>query len=345
MNRLRSITIAGGGLAGLTLGIGLRQRGVPATIWEAGQYPRHKVCGEFISGKGQEVLKRLGLDDLVKNAGAIPARTARFYFGDSASPVRALNPEATCISRFKLDSALAEFFIGQGGELRQNSRWDKDSYGEGVVRATGRRRQASDKDRRWFGIKMHVRNVELDADLEMHGSNHHYVGLCKLPDGEVNICGLFAAGSGVKLSKPREWLLGSEGTQLRERLAGASLDENSFCSVAGLCLEPQLAAGQRECRLGDCLTMIPPVTGNGMSMAFEAAEILVQPLFMYANGDLSWSDACGIAAANCDRAFRQRLRWAHRLQALMFCPVMRGPVGNWVLRSELLWRAIFSRTR
>ena len=53
---MKPITIVGGGLAGLTLGIGLRQRGVPVTIWEAGRYPRHRVCGEFISGNGQAVL-------------------------------------------------------------------------------------------------------------------------------------------------------------------------------------------------------------------------------------------------------------------------------------------------
>ena len=48
------LTIVGGGLAGLTLGIGLRQRGVPVTVYEAGRYPRHRVCGEFISGRGQK---------------------------------------------------------------------------------------------------------------------------------------------------------------------------------------------------------------------------------------------------------------------------------------------------
>src|ERR1035441_4912314 len=34
-------------LLGLTLGIGLRQRGIPVTVLEAGHYPRHRVCGEF----------------------------------------------------------------------------------------------------------------------------------------------------------------------------------------------------------------------------------------------------------------------------------------------------------
>ena len=55
------ITIVGGGLAGLTLGIGLRQRQIPVAVWEAGNYPRHRVCGEFISGRGQQTLERLRL--------------------------------------------------------------------------------------------------------------------------------------------------------------------------------------------------------------------------------------------------------------------------------------------
>jgi 2-polyprenyl-6-methoxyphenol hydroxylase-like FAD-dependent oxidoreductase len=72
------ITIIGGGLAGLTLGIGLRQCDVPVIIQEAGEYPRHRVCGEFISGSGQTALERLGLLPHFQKAGAICARTVMF---------------------------------------------------------------------------------------------------------------------------------------------------------------------------------------------------------------------------------------------------------------------------
>ena len=37
--------------------------------------------------------------------------------------------------------------------------------------------------------------------------------------------------------------------------------------------DPQRAAARAECCIGDAITMIPPVTGNGMSMAFESAEM------------------------------------------------------------------------
>ena len=61
MSALLPVQIIGGGLAGLTLGLGLRQRDVPVTIHEAGNYPRHRVCGEFSNGisSGEECFIRL----------------------------------------------------------------------------------------------------------------------------------------------------------------------------------------------------------------------------------------------------------------------------------------------
>ena len=64
----RALTIAGGGLAGLSLGIALRSRGVPVRVVEAGSYPRHRVCGEFISGIADAELDALGIRDLFTGA-------------------------------------------------------------------------------------------------------------------------------------------------------------------------------------------------------------------------------------------------------------------------------------
>jgi 2-polyprenyl-6-methoxyphenol hydroxylase-like FAD-dependent oxidoreductase len=347
MPAARPITIVGGGLAGLTLGIGLRQRGIPASVWEAGHYPRHRVCGEFISGRGQDVLARLGLLELFHQAGSAYANTAAFYLGRGGSPVRPLSKPTLCLSRFAMDALLAKHFRQLGGELSENTRWREPAFGEGVVRASGRLPRPRSDGCLWFGLKAHARNVPLAADLEMHGSQTGYVGFCRLRDGEVNVCGLFRRPAD-KPNTPQPWtdvLRGQPGALLWDRLAGAVFERDSFCSVAGLSLRPSRAVSRSECCIGDALTMIPPVTGNGMSMAFEAAEMALEPLAAYSRGERSWLEARRSVATACDHAFARRLAWARCLQWMMFTPLLRGWPGQLALHSDFLWRTLFTCTR
>jgi flavin-dependent dehydrogenase len=341
-----SVTIVGGGLAGLTLGIGLRQLGVPVTVWEAGRYPRHRVCGEFISGGGQGSLARLGLLGRLQNAGAGAAESAAFFAGKAMVAARPLREAALCVSRFVLDAWLAREFQQLGGELRLGARW-RGEFGAGLVRASGRRAEPVTDGWRLFGLKVHARDVALEADLEMHFVPSGYVGLCRLVGGEVNICGLFRSQAAVPnlAQRWRDWLGGPAASVLHARLAGARFEEDSFCSVAGLCLRPQRASQRNECCLGDALTMIPPVTGNGMSMAFESAELATEPLAKFSRGDLSWAEARQEIARRCDQRFTPRLRWAAWLQRALFEPTARSVLMFLAARSGLFWRGIFKRTR
>ncbi|HEX4266164.1 MAG TPA: FAD-dependent monooxygenase [Verrucomicrobiae bacterium] len=347
------ITIVGGGLAGLTLGIGLRQRGVPATVWEAGEYPRHRVCGEFISGNGLEVLDRLGLRPLLDAAGAVSLASAAFVSGPNRSPVRQLPSTALGLSRYKLDAALAEEFQRLGGELHTGSRWNSagvqasagSNGSEGTVRATGRQPQPTENGWRWFGLKGHATNMELSADLEMHISADNYIGVNRINNGEVNICGLFRQRTGQAPEAGFDLLHGKPDSPLGERLASARFDKSSLCSVAGLSLKPRRAADKTECCIGDSITMIPPVTGNGMSMAFESAELAIDPLARYSRGEINWAEAREAIARACDAAFAERLAWAHRLQWLMFSPVLRTPIGKFLLSADGIWNFLFAKTR
>jgi flavin-dependent dehydrogenase len=340
------VTIVGGGLAGLTLGIGLRQRGVPVTVWEAGRYPRHRVCGEFISGGGQNSRARLGLLEGLQRAGVGSAGSAAFFAGKEIVAARPLPEPALCVSRFILDEWLAREFQRLGGELRLGARWRGD-FGTGIVRANGRRAEPVTGGWRLFGLKVHARGVALDADLEMHFVPSGYVGLCQLAGGEVNICGLFRSKSVVPdlAQRWRDWLGGPAASVLHSRMADARFDEDSFCSVAGLCLRPQRATQRDECCLGDAVTMIPPVTGNGMSMAFESAELAIEPLAEFSRGQLTWNQAQHEIATRCDERFAPRLRWAAWLQRALFQPPARSVLLFLAARSEWFWRGIFERTR
>ena len=346
MSRRKSIVIVGGGLAGLTLGIALRRLEIPVTINEAGIYPRHRVCGEFISGRGQVSIARLGLREVFDEAGAISVHTAAFFSTANSTPPRSLALPAIGLSRFKLDAALANKFRELGGGLNAGQRVPAENLTEGVVRASGRRAQPEENGARWFGLKLHARNVALTADLEMHFFPQGYVGLCRLADGEVNVCGLFRRHSGENLpANSRELLRGQPGSPLRQRLAAAEFDEASFCAVAGLSLWPQRAVERPEICVGDAITMIPPVTGNGMSMAFESAELAVAPLAVWSRGEISWVAARLQIARACDRQFSRRLRWARWLQRLVLTPALQNSLTLLAARNDIFWRMAFERTR
>jgi 2-polyprenyl-6-methoxyphenol hydroxylase-like FAD-dependent oxidoreductase len=331
----------------LTLGIGLRQRGVPAALWEAGHYPRHRVCGEFICGRGRETLARLGLRELLERAGAVGADTAAFFSATQSTRPLPLPSRAICLSRFTLDQLLANEFQKLGGELWAGKRWNDGDTGEGIVRATGRRLQPEEGGARWFGLKAHASNVSLTAGLEMHVSPRGYVGLCRVNGGQVNVCGLFRrrAGESVGTQNRREWLCGPIGSPLHQRLASAEFDEDSFCAVAGLSLMPYRAVARADCCIGDAITMIPPVTGNGMSMAFESAELAIEPLAAWSRGEISWAETRPQIARRCDAAFARRLAWAKWLQRFVLTPALQNTLVRFAAKNDWFWRTAFERTR
>ncbi len=343
----KPLTIIGGGLAGLTLGIALRQGNAPVQIYEAGRHPRHRVCGEFINGRGQEVLSQLGLTRLLAVGHALPARTAMFFRGCSRSPIRHFPLPGFCISRYDLDPLLAGEFKRLGGVLFEARRFPGTIAGEGIVRASGRRLHPQDDEPRWFGLKAHARGVTLTADLEMHLLAGGYVGICRLPGGEVNVCGVFRKAPGTAASPVvwREILRGPPGSVLHERLATASLLEETFCSVAGLDLRPGKAADSSEIRIGDAMTMIPPVTGNGMSMAFESASLAATPLLDYSLGRQDWDMTRRTIASAFDAAFSRRLAWAHRLQSLIMRATDSPKLTQLAFNSAWLWDFFYARTR
>ena len=341
------IHIVGGGLAGLTLGLMLRERQVPVTLWEAGAYPRHRVCGEFLSGHGQRVLGPLGLLQECEAAGAQWARTALFANEHRSSPPRPLPQPALCVSRHALDALLARAFEERGGELQIRQRRDSIPVEPGWVQATGRQPQAQVGGWRWFGFKAHAEHVVLDADLELHVSRNAYVGLCRIEGGRVNVCGLFRRQVGDAPSTDRtaeSALRGVRGSPLHQRLATAIFVPESVCSVAGLDLRPRSLQTETRWLLGDAAGMIPPFTGNGMSLALESAEWSAEPLTRFARGTCSWEQARRDYAAHSDSRTRDRLRWAGFLQRLLFLPA--APTLLLALsRPEPIWRRFFALTR
>lgn len=315
MNSPRPIEIVGGGLAGLSLGLALRRADIPVTIFEAGDYPRHRVCGEFITGLAPETIARLGLGPFLHDA--LRHRQVAWFHGPEQTGSQSLPSPALGLSRHVLDARLASAFVAAGGDLRTATRVVEPAGTPGRVFATGRRAGRS----AWIGLKFHVRDLALERDLELHLGDHAYTGLARVDRDTVNVCGLFRrrplAGHGPELLL--SYLRASGLAGLADRLAHATIDATSCCAVAALAFDRVVRPSDRI-QIGDASAMIPPFTGNGMAMAFQSAETILDPLLAFARGESDWPATCRAThAALCGR-FRRRLASASALHPFVLRP-------------------------
>lgn len=320
----REITIAGGGLAGLSLASALRLNDVPVTVLEAGNYPRHRVCGEFISGVTAETLTTLGIHHLFADA---HRHTSLAWHENGRLIHRADFPSpALGISRYLLDERLRDHVQSLGGRIFTHHR-AVPSPQDGLVWTAGRRPQS---DGPWIGLKAHVRGLQKSADLEMHTSGNGYLGLAGVEDGWTNVCGLFqldrtlpASGADLLMA----YLQAGGNHALAAQLRAAEWRAGSFSAVAGFQLGRQ-APLPGILTLGDAESMIPPFTGNGMSMAFQAAECAIVPLTAWSRGDQTWEKSSNDVRRAVRRKFCRRLA-----SARLFHPMLLRSDGRSFLQT------------
>jgi len=308
---MKQIQIIGGGLAGLSLGIHLRKLGVPASIIESGKYPKHKVCGEFICGVAPSILEGMGVREVI--AQSLDHTTMKWWMGDSVVLEDTLPTVAWGLSRYKLDEDLASLFVKMGGQLQCGKRVASNDS-EGSVWATGKRKKTG----RWIGLKIHATDAEIEG-LEMHVGDRGYIGLCGVEQGRVNGCGLFRVDKSVKGTGSElieSYLRANRLLDLANRFHAWKKDESSFSATAGFSFGKQEQVGQ-FC-IGDASYLIPPFTGNGMSMALESSWISGKWLARYANSELSWEAACVGYEHECIAFFKKRMSLSGSMQPLLF---------------------------
>src|SRR5437868_8448242 len=110
------ILIAGGGPAGACAAMAALADGASVRIFEKSQFPRHKVCGEFLSPEIQPALESLRVWSDFLKASPAPIHSVKLHFSHSEKIWRLPQP-AFGLSRYRLDKLLLDCAVSRGAEL------------------------------------------------------------------------------------------------------------------------------------------------------------------------------------------------------------------------------------
>lgn len=297
------IAIIGGGLAGLSLAILLGRQGFEVLLFEAGEYPRHKVCGEYISNESKPFLQALGFPFEQYTIPEIRQFRLTHYLGYQAQTK--LQKGGFGISRYALDNELYKIALAQGVQIFTQTRvqnvekqdnklhlqtLDQQSFeADLVVGAYGRvsnfergEARAKAQLQPFIGVKYHI-EADLPTDhIEIHTFRGGYCGISQIETGKFCLCYL-TQNNRVKDFKGDlpafEAHILAENPYLKRHLAQPKVMEGVTTSQFYFGIKP--ATQPHILTLGDASGFIPPITGNGMSLAFRASAELYKLVLAY----------------------------------------------------------------
>ena len=189
----RDVVVIGGSLAGAACVRELTRLGIDAVALERDRFPRHKVCGGFLSPGAIECLRTLGVLDDVRRAGAVQVNSACVRARAAEVKIVFERP-GIGISRSTLDDILARgAAVIQGHHVRDVRRSERgfvvdDVACRVVIDAAGKlsrftKRRAVEE----FGVQ-YFENGQRGSVLDFWFHDGYYGGGVSVEGGRSNFC-------------------------------------------------------------------------------------------------------------------------------------------------------------
>jgi len=264
---LNRVTILGGGPAGASAAIAAIESGSRVQLVEKSRFPRHKVCGEFLSPEIAAVLERLGVWRQFLECEPAPVRRFSLHFGKSKKHCR-LPEGAYGLSRYRFDQILFDEAVRLGAETASEAHQPLQAP---VVIAHGRRASLP-KGNRLFGFKAHFTGPVNDA-VELFFFSDCYVGVNSVEGGVTNVCGL----GPENFLKARDFDIDdvvNSFPPLAERMRPLTR-QFKWMSVGPLQFHNHFreALPEGHYPAGDALSFVDPFTGSGLLSAITTGQI------------------------------------------------------------------------
>jgi flavin-dependent dehydrogenase len=345
------VAVIGGGVAGSAAAALLARHGLRVILFDKGRFPRQKVCGEFLSPEGAEVLRHVGVWPQIHlhNPPLIHSLALTAGGGEAR---RKLPVPGWGVSRGLLDDALWQHAQSVGvttsdratvahveGGLQRGFSLTVRQAGEAsttvqsrvILCASGRQgqpwgqRRAPDGrfTRRFVGIKAHVRGVPLNGHVELHTIRHGYCGLAEVTGDVSNLCCCVEMRAFRHAGGTPERFLGSalkQNRRLRARLDAAEPLNSPWVTTSYTDRHTVTPTAAGIWNLGDAAALVAPLTGDGMGMALRTAELAATITHMGFQQTLTWEQASREYGRQWRREFLPRLRWGRYLEGILLRP-------------------------
>ncbi|WP_019038097.1 NAD(P)/FAD-dependent oxidoreductase [Psychroflexus tropicus] len=302
--KIYDVIIVGGGLAGLTSAIDLSISGLAVLVIEKDTYPKHKVCGEYVSNEVTPYLERLGIDISDTKADPIQKLTLSNLTGNCVETDLPLGGFG--ISRYALDHLLYRAALSKGAEFKFETvsdivynddqfkvkAKDKEYKSKLVIGSYGKRSLLDKKLKRdfiqqktpWIGIKAHYRNEDFpQGEVHLHNFNGGYCGLSKTETGAINLCYL-AHYQNFKQAKSidefNHYHL-AQNPYLKSFLETSTLEFDQHLAISQVSFQKKNAVENHILMAGDSAGLIHPLCGNGMAMAIHSAKLISDEIKRY----------------------------------------------------------------
>ena len=361
------VIIIGGGLAGLISAIHLAQHDVSVLLIEKNSYPKHKVCGEYVSNEVLGYLETLGVAVFARGAKKITRFTLSSKNGRQLTVKLPLGGFG--MSRYALDKLLVDHAIASSVRVLKDSviyaQLHNDSFvvrtkkqeefqATFVLGAYGKRsgldsslsRKFIKNKSPWLGVKAHYKAHFPDDLVALHNFKGGYCGLSKVETNHVNACYLthydvfkeyadLEAFQRVILQKNRA---------LKMFFEDAEMVFDKPIAISQISFEPKQPVCQHILMIGDSAGLIHPLCGNGMAMAIHSAkiasELLIESLHTTFQRDVIEQQY----VTRWQKAFSRRLRAGRLIQRVLLRDALTNIGVSAVGKSPFVLKKIIQST-
>ncbi|PIP91729.1 MAG: hypothetical protein COW01_16345 [Bdellovibrionales bacterium CG12_big_fil_rev_8_21_14_0_65_38_15] len=301
-----NVLIIGGGLAGLSCAIKLSQMGHRVKLWEKDSTIKRKVCGEYLSPLGVECAKALGHEELFSGFEPI-------YGMNLTAPNNCLietdfpKSYGLSLNRQEFENRLMAKALSMNIEIirgeiikeinPEGNGWIINGHhGDLLIGADGRQSLVAktlklQKKSSQKKVALHI-YIKRQSDFQRRGEmiilgRAGYIGINPISENEDNLSWV-GDQEVFKTWKNKDDLIKEMLKHPRlKKLYGSNPQYGEITSVAKVSQHVSGMVTHNAALIGDAAGFIDPLTGEGMTRAFESTLLLSHALENHQNLALS----------------------------------------------------------